>query len=246
MEWVMFLWFAAGWFVGGFVNGITGFGAAMAAMPFVMQGMSITLAVPACSLMTLIASLEQGWRYKGFTDWPRVWPLIFGAVPGAFAGAFVLHVLSPGQLKAGLGAFLFCYAIWGLFLEGTKPVAVNKAWGYVAGFFATVFGTAFSINGPPLAVYTTLSGWGKESGKAGLAVMFIITCTLMVASQVVTGLHSGLTVTAMLVGAPCALVGAALGLRVGRGMGDAVYRKLLFTFIGLAGSTFLWQSLSSL
>ncbi len=246
MEWNTALWFAGGWFIGGFVNGITGFGAAMAAMPFVMQGMGITLAVPACSLMVLVASLEQGWRYKGFTDWPRVLPLVLGAVPGAFAGALALRFLPPAYLKIALGLFLSCYACWGLFLEGAKPAVVGRAWGYAAGFLSTMFGTAFSFNGPPLAVYTTLSGWGKQSSKAGLATFFIITCLLMIGSQILAGLHSGLTFGAMFIGTPGALLGAYCGLRASKGMGDRTYRGVLFAFIGLTGAMFLWQELRTL
>ncbi len=241
MEWMTIAWFAAGWFVGGFVNGITGFGAAMAAMPFVLQGMSITLAVPACSLLVLVASLEQGWRYKGFTDWPRVMPLVIGAVPGAFAGALALRYLPPVYLKTALGFFLCCYALWGLFLEGARITIVNRGWGYAAGFLSTTFGTAFSFNGPPLAVYTTLSGWNKETSKAGLATFFIITCLLMIGSQIIAGMHSLLTFTAMLIGAPCTVIGAYFGLRAGRRMSSATYRKVLFVFIGLTGAMFLQQ-----
>ncbi len=246
MELLTVIWFALGWFVGGFVNGITGFGAAMAAMPFVVQGMDITLAVPACSLMVLIVSLEQGWRYHGFTDWSRVRPLVIGAVPGAFAGVLALRFLPPVYLKAALGVFLCCYAAWGLFLEGARSTTVSGKWGYAAGFLSTTFGTAFSFNGPPLAVYTTLSGWDKSTSKAGLAAFFIITCALMIGSQAIAGLHSGRTLAAMLVGTPCAVAGAYFGLRASRGMGDRTYRKVLFVFIGLTGAMFLWQAAGAL
>ncbi len=244
MELTTTLWFALGWFLGGFVNGITGFGAAMAAMPFVLQGMSITVAVPACTLMTLVAGLEQSWRYRGFTDWSRVTPLIVGAVPGAFAGVLALRFLPPHYLKAALGLFLACFAFWGLFLEGGRPVTVSRSWGYAAGFFSTTFGTAFSFNGPPLAVYTSLSGWGKETSKAGLATFFIITCVLMIGSQTIAGLHGGDTLLPMLAGVPCTLAGAALGLRVSNRMSGSTYRNLLFSFIGLTGAMFLWQVLA--
>ena len=246
MEWMTIAWFAAGWVFGGFVNGITGFGAAMAAMPFVLQGMDLKLAVPACSLMVLVASLEQGWRYKGFADWSRVMPLIVGAVPGAFAGALALRFLPPDYLKLALGTFLICYAFWGLFLEGARPATVSRAWGYVAGFLSTTFGTAFSFNGPPLAVYTTLSGWNKETSKAGLAVFFIITCVLMILSQIIAGMHSLATVSGMVIGTPCAIIGAMLGFRLTKRMGDTMYRRLLFIFLGATGLQFVWQAVRAL
>ena len=241
MEWMTIIWFAVGWVFGGFVNGITGFGAAMAAMPFVLMGMDLKLAVPACSLMVLVASLEQGWRYKGFTDWPRVMPLLVGAVPGALAGAAALRFLPPMYLKGALGTFLICYALWGLLLEGAKPSKISRNWGYMAGFLSTTFGTAFSFNGPPLAVYTTLSGWNKETSKAGLAIFFIITCILMIISQLVAGMHSYTTFLAMLIGTPCAIAGAAIGFRATRRLGNMAYRQLLFIFLGITGASFMLE-----
>lgn len=245
MEWTTVVWFAAGWFFGGFVNGITGFGAAMAAMPFVVQGMDLKTAVPACSLMVLVAGLEQGWRYRGFTDWSRVAPLLCGAVPGAFAGAFALRFLSPEYLKCALGIFLLCYALWGLFFEGAKPAAVDRRWGYAVGFLSTTFGTAFSFNGPPLAVYTTLSGWDKETSKAGLAAFFIITCVLMIGSQIIAGMHNLTTFSGLIVGTPCAILGAAFGFKISKRMGDAAYRNLLFVFLGATGAHFMYQALAA-
>lgn len=242
MEWTTFFWFAAGWLFGGFVNGITGFGAAMAAMPFVLVGMDVRTAVPACSLLVLVAGLEQGWRYRGFTDWSRVMPLVYGAVPGAFAGALALRFLPPDYLKCALGLFLLTYAAWGLFFEGKAATVISNKWGYVAGFMSTTFGTAFSFNGPPLAVYTTLSGWNKETSKAGLAMFFIITCVLMICSQIIAGMHSLTTFSCLLIGAPCTLLGAAVSFRLTKRMSDRTYRRLLFVFLGVTGGHFLYQS----
>lgn len=235
------IWFAAGWFFGGFVNGITGFGAAMAAMPFVLVGMDLKIAVPACSLMVMVASLEQFYRYHDFTDWKRLRPLIIGAVPGALAGALALRFLPPLYLKGFLGTFLAAYACWGLFLEGSRPTVISAVWGYAAGFFSTMFGTAFSFNGPPLAVFTTLSGWNKEASKAGLAVAFVISCTLMILSQLLAGMHSLTTFAALIAGTPCSIFGAFIGFRATKRLGDMAYRRLLFMFIGATGLKFLYD-----
>ena len=237
------LWFIFGWFLAGFVNGITGFGAAMVAMPLVTQSMDITLAVPACSLMVWVVSLEQGWRYKGHTDWRRIRPVLIGALPGALMGFLVLRHMPPQQLKAALGLFLLVYACWGLFLEGGKMRVIAAIWGYVAGFLSTLFGSAFSFNGPPLAVYTSLSGWGKVVSKAGLAMTFIVTSSLMVLAQLLAGAHNGTTLAAMLVGTPAAIFGSWLGFLASRKMGDSTYRKLFFGFIACTGLNFLWQAL---
>ncbi|MDR0239693.1 MAG: sulfite exporter TauE/SafE family protein [Deltaproteobacteria bacterium] len=236
------LWFVLGWFLAGFVNGITGFGAAMVAMPLVTQGMDITLAVPACSLMVWVVSLEQGWRYRGHTDWRRIRPVLIGALPGALIGFMVLRHLPPQHLKLALGMFLLIYACWGLFLEDGKARVIGAVWGYAAGLLSTIFGSAFSFNGPPLAVYASLSGWGKVVSKAGLAMTFIVTSSLMVFTQVFAGAHNAITLTAMLIGVPAAIFGSWLGFLASRSMGDKTYRKLFFGFIACTGLNFFWQA----
>jgi uncharacterized membrane protein YfcA len=240
------LWFVLGWFLGGFVYAIAGFGSSLVAVPLVTQGMDITLAVPACSLMVLVTSVGQGWRYKGHTDWRRISPVLVGAFPGAFIGFLVLRHLPPQYLKAALGMFLIVYALWGLFLESGKMRVITGIWGYVAGLLSTMFGSAFSFNGPPLAVYASLSGWGKDVSKAGLAMTFIVTSSLMVIAQVFAGAHNSITLTAMLIGAPAAALGLRLGFLASRTMSDTIYRKLLFGFIACNGLMFFWQAAGAL
>lgn len=236
------LWFVLAWFLGGVANGVTGFGSALVAMPLAAQGMDITLAVPACSLMVWVVSLEQCWRYKGHTDWRRIRPVLVGALPGACIGALALRHLPKQHLIAALGIFLVLYACWGFFPKGGKARVISGTWGYAAGLLSTMFGSAFSFNGPPLAVYTSLSGWGKEASKAGLAMTFIVTSSLMLLAQGIAGAHNGVTLAAMLIGTPAALFGSWLGFLASRGIGDTAYHKLLFAFIACTGLHFLRQA----
>lgn len=246
METDVLLWFAAGWVFGGFVNGVTGFGAAMAAMPLVSQGMGMNIAVPANSLMVLVVSLYQGWRYRHSADWGRVVPVLVGAVPGALLGSFAWRVLPVQYMRPALGVFLIAYMCWGFSQKNALGTVVRRGWGYVAGFFATTFGAAFSFNGPPLAIYTSLSGWGKEASRAGLGVFSATTSLMMVAGQGLAGMHGTHTLLAMLVGIPGGLVGAYAGVRISRNMNNALYQRLLFGFIGLSGAVIFAQGMRAL
>lgn len=246
METDVLLWFAAGWVFGGFVNGITGFGAAMAAMPLVTLGMGMHIAVPANSLMVLVVSLNQGWRYRHNVDWRRVVPVLVGAVPGALLGSFALRLLPVQFLRPGLGLFLIVYMCWGFAQKNAVATVVRSGWGYVAGFFATTFGAAFSFNGPPLAIYTSLSGWGKEASRAGLGVFSLTTSFMMVVAQGLAGMHGVHTLLPMLVGIPGGLLGAYAGVRVSSNMNNAIYQRLLFGFIGLSGALIFVQGMRAL
>jgi uncharacterized membrane protein YfcA len=78
--------------------------------------------------------------------------------------------------------------------------------------------------------------------KAGLAMTFIATSSLMVLAQAFAGAHNTITLTAMLIGTPAAIFGAWLGFLASRNMGEKTYRKLFFGFVACTGVNFLWQA----
>ena len=53
-----------GWALGGFFNGIVGFGAALVAMPILACGIDMALAVPCTGLMVLAISVQMAWHYR--------------------------------------------------------------------------------------------------------------------------------------------------------------------------------------
>lgn len=237
---------ALGWAVGGFINGIAGFGAAIVAMPLVSPYIDLTVAVPACTLIVLVLNLQMCWRYRGAVEWGRLKSLFLGAVPGAIVGVTVLSAVNETVLKAGMGGFILLYALWGLFGGGARLRAISSRWGYLAGFFSTSFGTAFGFNGPPLVVYTALTGWGSDTVKGVLGACFIGTGLIMVSAQLVTGLQTWHSFTLFLVSAPAVLLGGRIGIRVSEGVGEFSYRKIVFCMMILMGSAMLNGSLRHL
>ena len=223
-----YLMVALGWAFGGFINGIAGFGAAMIAMPLVTPWIDMTAAVPACTLIVLTLNLQMGWSYRGAVVLGRLKSLFLGAVPGAIIGVTVLRGVNEQYLKAGMGGFILIYALWGLFRSGGPMRTISTHWGYLAGFFSTSLGTAFGFNGPPLVVYTALTGWGKDAVKGVLGACFIGTGVIMVAVQAWAGLQTWHSFTLFLVSAPAVIIGGWAGIRLSKRMGERSYRKLIF------------------
>ena len=52
------------WFLGGFVNGVSGMGAAMVALPIVAGFMDMSEAVPSSCLVTCIVAGYVAWMYR--------------------------------------------------------------------------------------------------------------------------------------------------------------------------------------
>lgn len=100
-----------GWLLGGFVNGIVGFGAALVAMPIVATGLDMPLAVSTCGLVVLSLNLQMTWNYREHLDSCGIRSLFLGGLPGAVCGVLVLKNVPEAGLKFGLGALLIAYSI---------------------------------------------------------------------------------------------------------------------------------------
>jgi len=124
-----------GWWLGGFVNGIAGFGAALVAMPLVAFGNDMALAVTSCGLVVLALNVQMAWNYRGHLDCSGGSALFTGGIPGAVCGVLLLRHVPESGLKLGLGVLLIAYALWGLCGTEPQPKRPGTLWGMLAGFF---------------------------------------------------------------------------------------------------------------
>lgn len=231
MEHLLFV--ALCWGVGGFINGIAGFGAALIAMPLITTMVPLRLAVPSCTILGVILCLQMAWTYRKSLDFQRLKPIYIGTVPGAIVGITMMQEFPAHYLKLGMGIFLFIYAIWGLFFEGKSQKVVHKGWGVVAGFCSTAISSSIGMGGPPTIVYTSLAGWAKDTVKAGIASYFIVSGILVISLQTYAGIQTQETVTLFAAAAPAVMIGARLGVMASTKIGEFTYRKVLFGMLAV-------------
>src|SRR5262245_62201591 len=94
----------------GFVQGLSGFAFALAALSVWAWAVDPQVAAPLAvfgSLVGQVVALPLTW--KG-TDWKRVAPFIIGGVVGVPPGVLLLSVLEPKGFKLALGLFLIAYS----------------------------------------------------------------------------------------------------------------------------------------
>jgi len=230
------------WFFGGLVNNITGFGAAMVAMPFVANSIPLETAVPASTLIVLTLNLQVGWVYRRHIKWRRLTYLFVGGVAGTVAGVLLHRAAGNGALKLGMGLFMAGYAVYSLLAREHGPRRLGPGWGVGAGFASTLLGALFGFNGPPLAMYIARAGWGQEEAKSVFGACFIMTGATILAGQLLAGIHNAQTVAGYLAGCPGALAGGALGLFLSRFFSQAAYRKMVLLLVLGSGAFIAYTS----
>ncbi len=236
---------AFGWFCGGFINGIAGFGAAMVAMPIIAPFIDLSLAVPSCVMIVLTLNCQVSWTFRKHIQYSYLKGILWGAVPGVLLSLIVLRYIPEHGLKAAMGAFIATYALWSLFLEKEKSTKViHPLWGYLAGVLSSALGMAFGFNGPPLAAYVAHCGCKAKSVKGILGAGFVITGVLIVLAKAIEGQLTREVLIIYGASIPAVIIGSKLGIALSSHLSERHFRKVLFSALFLMGSRIVWSVVS--
>jgi uncharacterized membrane protein YfcA len=218
----------------GFLQGLTGFGSALVAIPFLSLIIDIKDAVPLCILNGLIITIYLAVQLRRHIDRRKILPLVLGSIPGVFVGATLLQKVDSSVIRIGIGLLLISYSLYNLL---ARPHSLNPArgWGYMAGFLTGAIGAAFSAGGPPAIVYATLTSWKKEEIKATLSGFFVANGIVTTIVHALTGVSSLTTVAFFGVTAPFVLFGTILGSRVTGKIDHQSYLRIVYCFLVVLG-----------
>ena len=218
----------------GFIQGLTGFGSALVAIPLLSLIMDVKAAVPLCMLSGLIITVYLAVQLRRHLDKKKILPLILGSFPGIFAGVTLLKKVDANTIRICIGILLICYSLYNL-LAHPRPLRPARIWGYIAGFLTGAIGAAFSAGGPPSIVYTTLTDWKKEEIKATLSGFFVFNGIVTATVHALTGVSTMSTVKLFAVTAPFVLAGTVLGARVTGKIDRRTYLRIIYVFLIVMG-----------
>jgi uncharacterized membrane protein YfcA len=234
-----------GWFTGGFINGLAGFGAAMIAMPLIASFIDFSLAVPSCVLIVLTLNCQVGWDFRHDIEFRYIKGILIGALPGVVLSAIFLPFIPENGLKGGMGIFIACYALYSLFFEKSKPGEhiIHPVWGYVTGILSSSLGMAFGFNGPPLAAYVAYCGCNARAVKGILGAGFIVTGFFIVTAKASAGLMTADVIKIWALSSPAVIAGSKLGILLSSRLSEQKFRILLFIALTAMGIRIAWSAL---
>lgn len=217
----------------GFVQGLTGFGSALVAMPLLSLCVDVKTAVPLCTLNSVVITTFLVLRLKKHMAWGRIVPLCLAAIPGLMVGISLLKQVSSRNLSVALGLLLLFYSLYSLSVR-IMPRSLHRFWAYVAGFFSGAIGAAFSAGGPPAIIYATLNDWEKDEIKATLSGFFFFNSYLIASTHALSGMTTTAVLSLFLYAAPFVFTGTILGsLYYGRVNKERYLRVIYFFLAGM-------------
>jgi uncharacterized membrane protein YfcA len=218
----------------GFVQGLTGFGAALVAIPLLGFIMDIKTAVPLSMLNGLIITGYLAVALRRHLDREKILPLLMGALPGILVGVYLLKEADSSLIRYGIGMLLLAYSLYNL-LAHPRPLNPAKGWGYLAGFLTGTIGAAFSAGGPPAIIYTTLTSWSKDEIKATLTGFFVINGVITAFMHAASGITTLEILEIFCFTAPFSFIGTTIGSRVSGRINRKTYLQTIYYFLILMG-----------
>ncbi len=231
------------WFGAGFVNGISGMGGAMIAVPILLTFMPPTILFPSTCIVTTILTAYIAWLYRKDSVYPIVKRLFIGAIPGAVAGLALLIYIKAQyiQLLAGLVMLAFVYL---QFLRDRQAIVErHETLGKTLfiGFGSGVLITSISFGGPLLGAYSLYLGWPKTQSVGIMNVFALMAFVVAVIFQASAGLYTPEVLSLALKGVFAGILGVACATPLVKVISQKTFKFIILTLIGVGGVTCLWR-----
>lgn len=245
-----------GGFAGGLVNGLTGFGTALSAMPFWLQAVSPPVAAQLGAAGGVAGQLLTFRAIWHAIDWRGLAPMLVAGLIGVPLGAALLPYVDTHVFKTGIGVVLVAFAATMLFtrsrvpvlrprlsadafvdvlLAGPPPKPRGGAADIVVGFVGGLMGGLAGMSGVAPTIWASLQGWSKERRRGVFqAFNFTILAAVLIA-HAVGGFVSPALVTAVLLALPGTLLGVALGQWLFARLDDRGFDHVVLVLLGCAG-----------
>ena len=212
----------------GLIQGLTGFGGGLVAIPLLCLIMDVRMAVPLCIVSGLVITTVMAYELRRLFEWRKI--LLVGSLPGVLAGTVLLKEMDPVLINRFLGFMLISISTFNLVFT-PRPLNPSIPWGYLAGFFSGGLNAMTGAGGPPAIIYTTLHDWKKDEIKATLTGFFALSGYLTAAVHAFSGVITWSTLTYFLLTLPAVLLGTFAGSRISGRINRRTYLRTVYLLL---------------
>ena len=229
--------------VSAFIFRITGFGfgiVIMTVLPYLMPSYGEATALS--GLLALSMSIVVAWRMRHYVTWSRLLPILICFSLVSCVAIFMLRQLNDVLLRKILGVALMLISLYFFFLSERIRFKTTLPYQLGAGLISGFMGGFFGMQGPPAVLYFISSEPDKEHYLAMLQHYLLLGNIIMTIARWRNGFVTPAVGLAYIYGIGGVAIGAAMGAWVFKRIPGAVFRKIVYGFIGISGLIILLRS----
>lgn len=225
------------------VYGLTGFGAAIVAIPLMAHFYPLRFAVPMMLVFDLCAGLMFGLRDRKQASRAELQWLAPFVLLGMAIGIVLLIKVNERWLLMVLGAFVLLYALRSL-LSKSSPKPISKRWAVPAGIFGGSLTSMFGTGGPLYVMYLAGRVSDKNMLRASIGILIFSTALVRLGLFTGSGFYAQPSLLSLaLVMAPLAFLGYWLGSRLHTQLSPQSASRAVWLLLIFGGASLLWRSI---
>lgn len=221
-----------------FVQGASGFGLALVAMPLLVGLIGVQTAAPLVSLVGIVAGLSMVLRYRATFNWRAVIRLSAASLTAIPLGIYALGRIDAVIVTTILGIVIIGYALYAL-LGLRLPQLERQTWAYGFGFISGLLGGAYNTSGPPVIIYGSCRRWPPSEFKSNLQGFFLLNTVMVLFIHALNGNFTPLVWRSFGVGLPAILLGLWAGVSLDGRIAPQTFRRVVLVLLLFLGGRLL-------
>jgi len=227
---------ALGAFLGGFVQGLSGFAFGLVAIGIWAFAVEPALTGPLVVFGSLIGQLASFTAARRQLEAARIWPFIAGGLLGVPLGVMLLRRIDPNAFKLVVGLILVTWCPTMLLLRRTPRIVWGGPWADAGvGWVGGVMGGLGGLTGPAPVLWCALRGWGRDTQRVIFQNYNVAMQAVAMGGYVVTGTIGRDALWLFAIVAPAMLLPTLVGARLYRRFSDAGFRRLILLLLTASG-----------
>lgn len=227
--------------LGGFVNGLAGFGTGLMALPLWLQ---VLPPVPAAQLVSAtsvaghLLTLPMVWSSIA---WRKLAPMVLAGLAGVPIGIYLLPRTDPATFRLAIGALTVVFA-FGMLLA-TRRVSLprgGRTSEAIVGFLSGILGGVAGLSGILPTAWTALGGWAKDERRVAMQAFNMTVLSAMLVASFLQGLMGLHLLMLLAVALPGTFLGSRVGSALYRRLDDRRFDRAALVLLLLSGLSLLW------
>lgn len=217
-----------------FLEGLTGFGSAVVAMPFAIMLIGINIARPVLTIVALLLAIYIVIISHKDILWEHYFRIVAFVILGLPFGIWLFDKLPESTLKRILGVFMIVIAIRGLFIaykESKESKAINNSILSIFLFLGGCIHGAFSCGGPLIILYASEKLPNKSNFRATLSMLWITLDSIIVLQSALSHAITKDILKLVLYTLPFLAIGAVLGNLAHHRIKDGAFTKIVYILL---------------
>ena len=217
-------------FVAALVQGMSGFGFSLIAIPFLTLIMPLQIIVPILVICSLVLNLVIFTRMQGNLHLKAIAVMLVVGIMSTPLGVQILTVVDETILKAMVGLLIILSAL--IMYRGYKLHLKNIHVMYgLTGLISGVLNGSLSLSGPPVVLMLVNEGQEKNVFKKNISAYFLALNLFTIPSFLGKGLITVQVLKMSTLGVVILLAGATLGIKLGDKIDENRFKKMVLVMI---------------